>query len=132
MSDHSQPALGVTFADEYAHGGSGLLAYARAKHVTDFGATLPAASAQQILVGIETLDLRMRKVSADAATLAGRLHGLPDVARVEHPNIPGRPDAHLADRDFPDGTAGVFSFELDGERPRPRRSAMRCGYGPSR
>ena len=106
--------FGVTFADEYAHGGSGLLAYARAKHVTDFGATLPAASAQQILVGIETLDLRMRNVSADAATLAGRLHGLPDVARVEHPNIPGRPDAHLADRDFPDGTAGVFSFELDG------------------
>ena len=106
--------FGVTFADEYAHGRSGLLAYARAKHVTDFGATLPAASAQQILVGIETLALRMRKVSADAASLAGRLHGLPEVAGVEHPSIPGRPDAHLARRDFPHGTSGVFSVELAG------------------
>jgi O-acetylhomoserine (thiol)-lyase len=59
--------FGVTFADEYARGASGLLAYARAKYVTDLGATLPAASAQQILVGIETLDLRMRKISAEAA-----------------------------------------------------------------
>src|SRR5699024_9956511 len=46
--------FGVTFADEYARGGSGLLDYARAKYVTDFGTALPAASAQQILVGIET------------------------------------------------------------------------------
>ena len=85
----------MTFADEYAHGASGLLAYARAKYVTDLGATLPAASAQQILVGIETLDLRMRKISADAAELAGRLLAAPEVARVHHPALPERPDRHL-------------------------------------
>ena len=106
--------FGVTFADEYARGGSGLLGYARAKYVTDLGTTLSASSAQQILVGIETLDLRMRKVSADAAALASHLHGLEGVARVEHPTIPGRPDAPLADRDFPRGTSGVFSLELTG------------------
>ncbi|WP_394214287.1 O-acetylhomoserine aminocarboxypropyltransferase/cysteine synthase family protein [Brachybacterium vulturis] len=106
--------FGVAFAQEYSRGGSGLLGYARAKYVTDFGTTLSAASAQQILVGIETLDLRMAKVSTDAATLAARLHGLPGVARVEHPTIPGRPDAQLADRDFPRGTSGVFSLELTG------------------
>ncbi|MDN5686010.1 MAG: aminotransferase class I/II-fold pyridoxal phosphate-dependent enzyme [Brachybacterium sp.] len=106
--------FGVTFADEYDRGGSGLLAYARSKYVTDFGAALPAASAQQILVGIETLDLRMRKISADAAALAGRLHGSEGVARVDHPTIPGRPDAHLAERDFPRGTGGVFSIDLAG------------------
>ncbi|MDN6328538.1 MAG: PLP-dependent transferase, partial [Brachybacterium sp.] len=106
--------FGVTFAQEHDRGGSGLLAFARAKYVTDFGATLPAASAQQILVGMETLDLRMGKVSVDAAALAARLHGLPGVTRVEHPTIPGRPDAVLADRDFPRGTSGVFSLELAG------------------
>lgn len=106
--------FGVTFAHEHDRGGSSLLAYARAKYVTDFGATLSAASAQQILVGMETLDLRMGKVSADAVTLAARLHGLPGVTRVEHPTIPGRPDAPLADRDFPRGTSGVFSLELAG------------------
>ncbi|WP_114854849.1 O-acetylhomoserine aminocarboxypropyltransferase/cysteine synthase family protein [Brachybacterium sp. YJGR34] len=106
--------FGVTFADEYERGGSGLLAYARAKYVTDFGATLPAASAQQILVGIETLDLRMGKISADAALLAARLHEAAGVARVDHPTIPGRPDAALAERDFPRGTSGVLALELAG------------------
>ena len=106
--------FGVTFADDYARGGSGLLAYARAKYVTDFGTTLPASSAQQILVGIETLDLRMQRISEDAAALASRLHGRPGVAHVAHPTLPGRPDAHLAERDFPHGTSGVFSIELEG------------------
>ena len=106
--------FGVTFADDYERGGSGLLSYARAKYVTDFGTTLPAPSAQQILVGIETLDLRMRKISADAATLAGRLHGSGGTSRVNHPSIPGRGDTHLADRDFPHGTSGVFSVDLAG------------------
>ncbi|HEX7351931.1 O-acetylhomoserine aminocarboxypropyltransferase/cysteine synthase family protein [Brachybacterium sp.] len=106
--------FGVTFAQEYTRGASGLLAYARAKYVTDFGTTLPATSAQQILVGIETLDLRMRKVSADAAALAAHLQALPGVLRVEHPTMPGRPDAAMAARDFPRGTSGVFSLELAG------------------
>ena len=106
--------FGVTFADDYERGCSGLLAYARAKYVTDLGATLPAASAQQILVGIETLDLRMRAHSTTAADLAARLHGEDGVERVSHPSIPGRPDAPLARRDFPRGTSGVFSLELAG------------------
>lgn len=106
--------FGVTFADEYARGGSGLLAYARAKYVTDLGATLPATSAQQILVGIETLDLRLRKISTDATALAGRLAAAGEVAEVHHPSLPGRPDRHLVARDFPRGTSGVFSIDLHG------------------
>ncbi|MGY5764688.1 O-acetylhomoserine aminocarboxypropyltransferase/cysteine synthase family protein [Brachybacterium sp. DNPG3] len=104
----------VTFADEYERGGSGLLAYARAKYMTDFGATLPAASAQQVLVGIETLALRMPAISASASALAARLAEAPGVLRVNHPDRPGRPDHHLVARDFPHGTAGVFSIDLEG------------------
>ena len=106
--------FGVTFADEYARGGSGLLAYARAKYVTDLGATLPATSAQQILVGIETLDLRLRKISTDATALAGRLAAACEVTEVHHPSLPGRPDQYLVARDFPRGTSGVFSIDLHG------------------
>lgn len=106
--------FGVTFADEYDKGCSGLLAYARAKYMTDFGATLPAQSAHNVLVGIETLDLRMQRISDSASQLAAFLATQPGVARVNHPDIPGRPDGHLVQRDFPHGTAGVFSFDLDG------------------
>ncbi|MCL6423586.1 aminotransferase class I/II-fold pyridoxal phosphate-dependent enzyme [Brachybacterium sp. JHP9] len=107
----------TTFADDYARGCSGLLAYARAKYMTDFGATLPAASAHAVLVGIETLELRMERISAVTAQLAQHLHGQDGVASVQHPSIPGRPDAEIARRDFPRGTAGVFSIDLDGGEP---------------
>lgn len=106
--------FGVTFAREYERGGSGLLAYARAKHVTDFGAVLPGASAHAVLQGIETLDLRMERITASTAQIIARLRGADGVARVNHPSIPGRPDAVIARRDFPRGTSGVFSIDLAG------------------
>ncbi|GAB4096004.1 PLP-dependent transferase [Brachybacterium horti] len=104
--------FGVTFSREYEHGRSGLLAFARAKYMTDFGATLPASSAQQVLLGIETLDLRMRAISSTARTLAERLDAEPGVLRVNHPQLPHREDRAIAERDFPLGTAGVFSVDL--------------------
>lgn len=106
--------FGVTFADQHACGRSGLLAYARAKYVTDLGATLPAASAQQVLVGIETLELRMPAISASALALARHLDGQEGVRAVHHPAVADRPDRHLVARDFPRGTAGVFSVDLEG------------------
>ncbi|MFC0673891.1 O-acetylhomoserine aminocarboxypropyltransferase/cysteine synthase family protein [Brachybacterium hainanense] len=106
--------FGVTFSDEYARGASGYLAYARAKYLTDFGATLPAHSASLLLAGIETLDLRMERISTTTAQLAAALREHPLVARVHHPSSPGRPDAGIARRDFPRGTSGVFAIDLVG------------------
>ncbi|UYG16132.1 aminotransferase class I/II-fold pyridoxal phosphate-dependent enzyme [Brachybacterium huguangmaarense] len=108
------PRFGVTFADEYDQGCSGLLGYARAKYMTDFGATLPGQSAHTVLLGIETLDLRMERISAAAAELADWLREQDDVARVNHPSSPDRRDAEIAARDFPRGTSGVFSIDLEG------------------
>lgn len=104
----------TVFADETGPGCSSLLAYARAKHVTDFGATLPAQSAHAVLQGIETLDLRMERISAMATELAAWLRTVDVVSRVNHPTSPGRRDHELARRDFPRGTAGVLSIDLAG------------------
>jgi len=106
--------FGVTFADEYERGCSGYLAYARAKYLTDFGASLPAASASLLLTGIETLDLRMDRICTSTAHLAAALREHPLVTRVHHPSSPDRPDAHIARRDFPRGTSGVFAIDLAG------------------
>lgn len=108
------PRFDVTFSDDYAQGCSGLLGFARAKYVTDFGATLSAQSAHTVLLGIETLDLRMERISSHAAQLAAWLREQAGVTRVNHPTSPGRPDAVIAVRDFPRGTSGVFSVDLDG------------------
>ncbi|WP_058234188.1 O-acetylhomoserine aminocarboxypropyltransferase/cysteine synthase family protein [Devriesea agamarum] len=107
--------FGVCFSDEYEHGGSGALSYARAKYVTDLGVTLPAQSASQVLLGIDTLSLRMDRISASSAYLAQALATRPEVLRVHHPHIGDRPDASLAQRDFPRGLSGVFSFDLAGD-----------------
>lgn len=111
------PRFATVFADERGAGCSPLLAYARATYVTDFGAVLPAQSAHAVLQGIETLDLRMDRISATAADLAAWLRRQTGVARVNHPSSPGRPDAEIVRRDFPRGTAGVLSIDLQGGEP---------------
>jgi O-acetylhomoserine (thiol)-lyase len=108
---------GTVFADETCRGGTAFLGLARAKYVTDLGATLPAHSASAVLQGIETLSLRMERHSRTAAGLAAHLAGLDGVTAVHHPSLPTHRSHDLAARDFAAGTAGVFSIELEGGEP---------------
>lgn len=98
---------------EKCRGGSPFLHLCRAKFVHDLGLTLSPFNASQILQGLETLDLRMRRHTDSAAQVARFLAGHPAVRRVHHPVIAGSPDAEIAERDYPQGTGSVFAFELN-------------------
>ncbi|MGO1182243.1 MAG: O-acetylhomoserine aminocarboxypropyltransferase/cysteine synthase family protein [Micrococcaceae bacterium] len=84
----------------------------RAKYLHDLGPSLAPWNAQQVLDGVQTLDVRMQRHCATAEELARRLSAHPLVSRVRHPSLPKSPDAGLARRDYPRGTGAVFSFEL--------------------
>lgn len=99
-----------------SHGEHGaLLHLVRAQLLNDLGPCLAPWNAQQILEGLETLDLRMERHCRSAEDLARRLSRHPAVRAVRHPSLPGSPDAEIARRDFPRGTGGVLSFELSDE-----------------
>ena len=50
---------------------------------------------------------------------------MPGVARVYHPALEGSPSREVARRLMPEGTGGMFAFDLDGGRPAVQRMLSR-------
>lgn len=98
---------------EKCRGGSPFLHLCRAKFVHDLGLTLSPFNASQIIQGLETLDLRVKRHTESAAQIAQFLTSHPAVAKVHHPGVEGSPDLEIANRDYPNGTGSVFAFELN-------------------
>ncbi|MDL9980650.1 O-acetylhomoserine aminocarboxypropyltransferase/cysteine synthase family protein [Microbacterium sp. ASV49] len=103
---------GGSLVERYGEKASPYIALVKTKYVHDLGPSLSAFNAWQILQGIETLDLRMRRHSDSALAVARFLETHPAVARVHHPGLVS--DAgHAAARTYlPRGAASVFSFDL--------------------
>ena len=107
---------GIVFTDAFdgQDGRTPYLVLARAKSVHDLGPTLAPGSASQILLGIETLELRVRRQTQTALELARFLDGLDEVERVHHPGLAGHPEHELVGRLLPEWIGSVFSFDLAG------------------
>ncbi len=110
---------GMVFAEESTVGAFALRA--RREGLRDFGACMAAATAFQVLQGLETLHLRMPRHVASTARVVEFLAGHEAVARVHHPSLPGHPDHALAARLYPSGCSAILSFELHGGREAGRR-----------
>lgn len=100
--------------DRFGAEGLALAVYIKTKYVHDFGPTLSAWGAFQLLQGIETLDLRMRRHSDTALQVARFLAEHPAVGRVHHPGLESSPWHEVAARLLPRGTSSVFAFDLAG------------------
>ncbi|WP_309102373.1 O-acetylhomoserine aminocarboxypropyltransferase/cysteine synthase [Microbacterium sp.] len=87
----------------------------KSKYVHDLGPSLSPFNAWQILLGLETLDLRVARQSATALAVAEHLQQHPSVAKVNHPGLDGNPWNALARRYLPRGVPSVFSFDLAGD-----------------
>lgn len=94
--------------------GQSFVPLVKSKYVHDLGPSLSPFNAWQILLGIETLDLRVSRQSATAQAVAEHLQQHPAVAKVNHPGLVGNPWHGLAQRYLPRGVPSVFSFELAG------------------
>ena len=77
------------------------------------GPSMSPFNAWVFLKGLETLGLRMKAHSANAAVLARWLSEQPGVARVYFPGLPSHPQHALARRQQTD-FGGLISFELKG------------------
>jgi O-acetylhomoserine (thiol)-lyase len=67
-----------------------------------------------LLVGLETLPLRMARHVANARRVAEFLEADPRVAWVRYPIFADNPHTPLAERYLPDGPGAVFTFGLTG------------------
>jgi O-acetylhomoserine (thiol)-lyase len=119
ISDPSPAYHGLRFHETF--GVYGLLMKLRAETLRDLGSTLAPFNAFLLMLGIETLPVRMDRHVANALTVAEWLGGQEGVAAVRHPALPDSPYKPLVDKYLPLGAGSVFSFDLDSGREGGRR-----------
>ncbi|MDR2842913.1 MAG: aminotransferase class I/II-fold pyridoxal phosphate-dependent enzyme [Spirochaetaceae bacterium] len=86
----------------------------RLTYLNYFGAALGPFDAYLALIGIETLSERLDKQVSNAKKLASWLEKNPHVAWVKYAGLPSNPYHKLAQKYFPKGVPGIFSFGFKG------------------
>ena len=92
----------------------GYLMKARTELLRDVGAAPSPFNSFLMLIGLETLPLRMRQHVANARTVAEFLVSRPEVSWVSFPIFDDNPWTELARRYTPDGPGAIFTFGLQG------------------
>ena len=117
---------GLTEPDESYHGlryteAFGAAAYitkARGQLMRDMGTCQTPMGAFLLVLGLQTLPLRIRQHSSNALKVAQFLEQHPDVEFINYPNLPSDKYHAQAQKYLPEGTAGVISFSIKGGRAR--------------
>ncbi len=102
-------------------GRSALAAYIRSILLRDTGAAISPFAAFQLLIGLETLSLRIDRHVENTKAVVEFLTHHPKIERVNHPSLPDHPDHALYERYFPNGGASIFTVEIKGGDAETRR-----------
>ncbi|MFZ3575689.1 O-acetylhomoserine aminocarboxypropyltransferase/cysteine synthase family protein [Tenacibaculum finnmarkense] len=80
----------------------------------DFGGALSPTNAFNIIQGLETLNIRIKKHSENALELAKWLENQEAVAWVNYPGLESSKYKKLADKYLPEGQSGIVTFGVKG------------------
>lgn len=94
---------------------------ARAEVLRDVGAQLSPMDAWLLLLGLETLPVRMIAHVQNAERIASFLRDRPEVAWLRYPGFVTHPQHDLAKRYLPRGAGSIFTFGIRGGRDAGRR-----------
>ncbi len=86
----------------------------RIQGLRDTGAALSPFNAFQILIGIETLHLRMERHSTNALAVARHLESHPGVEWVNYPGLESSPYYERAKKYLPIGQSAIVTFGIKG------------------
>ena len=90
------------------------IAKVRIEGLRDYGGALSPFNAFQIIQGLETLELRIKKHSENALELAQWLEEQPQVNWVNYPGLETSAYKDLADKYLPEGQSGILTFGVKG------------------
>ena len=90
------------------------IAKVRIEGLRDHGAALSPFNAFQILQGLETLEIRIKKHSENALALAEWLQQQEEVTWVNYPGLKDSPYFELSQKYLPKGQSGVVTFGVKG------------------
>ena len=103
---------GLVYHD--ALGPAAFIAKVRIEGLRDHGACLSPFNAWQILQGLETLEIRIRKQSENALQLAQWLETKEEVAWVNYPGLTSSPFYNLSQKYLPNGQSSIVTFGVKG------------------
>ena len=95
-------------------GASSFIAKVRIEGLRDLGAALSPFNAFQIIQGLETLSIRIKKHSENALVLAKWLEQQDEVAWVNYPGLQNNTYYTLGQKYLPEGQSGIVTFGLKG------------------
>lgn len=103
---------GLVYHD--ALGAAAFIAKVRIEGLRDLGAALSPTNAFQIIQGLETLDIRMKKHSENALELAQWLENHDQVTWVNYPGLASSKYKDLAQEYLSNGQSGIVTFGVKG------------------
>lgn len=112
MTDPSPAYHGLRFWENFRE--FGYLTKARTELLRDIGASISPFNSFLLMLGLETLPLRMARHTENAGAVARFLVDHPAVAWVSYPIFDDSPTKALADKYTPNGPGAVFTFGLTG------------------
>lgn len=100
-----------------AAGNAAFITRARTVLLRDTGAAASPFNSWLVLLGVETLSLRLERHVENAQKVAEFLENHPKVAWVNYPGLKSNKYHELAQKYFPKGVSGIFTFALnDGDK----------------
>ncbi|TXD85438.1 O-acetylhomoserine aminocarboxypropyltransferase/cysteine synthase [Subsaximicrobium wynnwilliamsii] len=97
-----------------AIGDAAFIAKLRIEGLRDYGAALSPFNAFQIIQGLETLEIRIKKHSENALALAKWLEQQDEVEWVNYPGLESSAYKALAEKYLPEGQSGIVTFGAKG------------------
>lgn len=97
-----------------ALGNAAFIAKARIEGLRDFGSALSPFNAFQIIQGLETLPIRIKKHSENALALATWLESQDEVVWINYPGLKSNKYYDLGQKYLPKGQSGIITFGLKG------------------
>lgn len=89
---------------------------ARVEGLRDFGPAISPFNSFLLLLGLETLSLRVQRTVDNALAIAKWLESHPKVQKVNYPGLKSSPYHELGKKYLKNGFGGVLSFEIKGDK----------------
>lgn len=103
---------GLSFWETF--GEASYIAKLRTNLLRDIGASISPFNSYLLLIGLETLSLRMERHVQNAIAVAKFLKDHPKVEWVNYPGLEDNSDYELAQKYLPKGPGAIFTFGLKG------------------
>lgn len=105
---------GLSYTETF--GKAAFIVKARGQLLRDFGSCISPFNAYLTLLGLETLPLRMQRVSDTALKVAKHLKNHPKIAWVNYPGMEENEYYPLVQKYMPKGASSIISFGIKGGR----------------